>query len=270
MPKLSIITICFNDKAGLEKTIESVISQSFTDYEFIIIDGGSTDGSRDVIVRNEKKISYWVSEKDTGIYNAMNKGLKRATGEFCLFLNAGDYLFDAEVLAKIFNSVPTEDILYGDMMIDRNNGKFYGRQPEKITFEFMVLTTIWHPVSFIRKSLLDKLGGYNEALKIVSDFEFFLKAIIIHQSSVRYFPFPISIFNTLGIGSDVKYKKLQEEERQFVLEKYFNKEEIQSARQYNVIKQSHLSKYSDWLKKHPLLLKITSSAYIKLKSLRKK
>ncbi|MDR2910496.1 MAG: glycosyltransferase [Bacteroidales bacterium] len=93
--KLSIITINLNNVAGLQKTIESVVKQTFTDYEYIVIDGGSTDGSADIIKQHANKITYWVSEPDKGIYNAMNKGIRVAKGEYCLFLNSGDWLINS-------------------------------------------------------------------------------------------------------------------------------------------------------------------------------
>ena len=92
--QLSIITINRNNKTGLEKTIYSVVNQNYKDYEYIVIDGDSSDGSLEVIKRNEKYFSYWVSEPDSGVYQAMNKGIDRANGEYCLFLNSGDYLKD--------------------------------------------------------------------------------------------------------------------------------------------------------------------------------
>src|ERR1700741_3090435 len=101
MPKISIITINYNDKTGLEKTISSVAGQSYADYEFIVIDGGSTDGSVEVIKKHESKISEWVSENDSGIFNAQNKGANKATGNYLLFLNSGDVLADKDVLKSV-------------------------------------------------------------------------------------------------------------------------------------------------------------------------
>ncbi|MEP7170167.1 MAG: glycosyltransferase, partial [Bacteroidota bacterium] len=104
MPLFSIITVNLNNAAGLKKTIESVVTQTFNDVEYIIIDGASTDGSKEVIKNYETKISYWVSEKDTGIYNAMNKAIKKAKAEYCLFLNSGDSLTNKKVLNDVSNS----------------------------------------------------------------------------------------------------------------------------------------------------------------------
>src|SRR5690554_2808646 len=124
--KLSVITVNLNNAAGLSKTLESVASQTFTNYEHIIIDGGSTDGSVDIIKDYERKFNgapghlYWVSEPDKGIYNAMNKGIKVASGEYCNFLNSGDYYISAPTLSTIFDHNPNSDILYGDALITKN------------------------------------------------------------------------------------------------------------------------------------------------------
>src|SRR6185436_3328442 len=127
-------------------------------------------------------LSYSVSEKDAGIFNAMNKGITQAKGEYCLFLNSGDYLVDEHALAKVFSKKWDVDIIYGDMLIDNGKGKLiYGKQPDKITFEFIIKTTLWHPVAFIKKQLLHKMDYYNENLKIISDYEFFLKALFIEK-----------------------------------------------------------------------------------------
>ena len=100
MPELSIITINLNNCAGLQKTLDSVFAQTFTDYEYLVIDGGSTDGSAELIKKQENKFVYCVSEKDNGIYHAMNKGIRKATGDYLLFLNSGDYLVNDEVLSN--------------------------------------------------------------------------------------------------------------------------------------------------------------------------
>ena len=105
MNKISIITVNYNDREGLKKTIESVINQTWQDFEFIIIDGGSTDGSREVIEQYKDKIDYWISEPDKGIYNAMNKGIKAASGEFLLFLNSGDRLIDKNITEKVISKL---------------------------------------------------------------------------------------------------------------------------------------------------------------------
>jgi glycosyltransferase involved in cell wall biosynthesis len=118
MPKLSIITINYNNVKGLEKTINSVVNQSYNDFEYIIIDGGSTDGSVDIIKKHENKIVFWVSEPDNGIYDALNKGVKHSNGEYLLFLNGDDCLIDDAILQKISYHLEFKDLIYFDIYFD--------------------------------------------------------------------------------------------------------------------------------------------------------
>ena len=118
MTKLSIITINYNNADGLQKTIKSVISQTFKNFEYIIIDGHSSDKSIDVIKENENYFAYWCSEKDRGIYDAQNKGIQKAKGDYLLFLNSGDCLENEKVLEKVFALTPKEDLLYGELIFD--------------------------------------------------------------------------------------------------------------------------------------------------------
>ncbi len=237
--KLSVITINLNDAAGLEKTIKSFSGQDFSDAELIVIDGGSSDDSTKVIREMQDRISYWVSEKDGGIYHAQNKGLKQAKGEYCLFLNSGDYFASDDVLKRVFNSGYTDDILYGDMMILRKNGIMSsGTMPADISFHHMIADTLWHPVSFIKKSLFDKFGMYDESIKMVADYDFFLKVLVVHNVSRRHLGFPIAVFNLEGFSSDPRNRKLQLEERRTVQLRYFPGAVIDSAEKLNKILSS--------------------------------
>lgn len=129
--KLSIITVNFNDAGGLERTIKSVISQTFCDYEFIIIDGGSTDGSVEIIKVYSDRIDYWVSEMDRGIYHAMNKGVDQAHGDYCLFLNSGDSFYNDEVLEKLSKFESNDDIIVGKVVSKMVNCHYSNHHQEK-------------------------------------------------------------------------------------------------------------------------------------------
>ena len=122
--QLSIITINYNNGDGLQRTIESVIKQNFKSYEYIVIDGGSTDKSIDVIKRNKNHINYWISEPDTGIYNAMNKGIRKATGEYLIMINSGDVLVNEDVLDTVFKKNNNSDIIYGDVLWNDNGVEY--------------------------------------------------------------------------------------------------------------------------------------------------
>jgi glycosyltransferase involved in cell wall biosynthesis len=256
MPQLSIITINLNNKDGLEKTVRSVIGQTYIDLEYIVIDGNSTDGSVNVIEKYSDKITQWISESDSGIYEAMNKGIAKANGQYLLFLNSGDYLYTPDVLEKIFSFRHSEDIIYGDMMIDRGTGKLeYGHSPDPLTFEEMIGSTLWHPVSFIRKGLFDKYGVYNTELKIVADYEFFLKVIFMHNATINHVSLPVSVFKTDGIGSVEKYDSLHKQEKLAVQFNYFSPFVINSVNRFNDLKRSNPVLVANWLIKKPLLYK---------------
>ena len=219
--KLSIITINRNNADGLDKTIQSVISQSYEDFEYIVIDGNSTDHSIDIIKKYNSNINYWVSETDKGIYNAMNKGIAKANGNYVLFLNSGDYLVNSDVLKSVFEKQQTADIIYGNMQIDLGNGKITsGKMPDKITFKQMYLDTLWHPVSFIKKTLFDKYGLYNETYKVVADYDFFFKVIIINNVTTYHINVDIAMYNLNGLSSLPENKALEQAERRKVIERY--------------------------------------------------
>lgn len=146
--KLSIITINYNNKEGLIKTFMSVDSQTWTDFEYIVIDGGSSDGGKELIQQNPR-IDYWVSEKDSGVYQAMNKGIRNATGDYVIFMNSGDFFYDKMVLEKVQTSFESGiDILYGNSMFFKDSGfKKLEIPPEKLNFGFfltMALITKQH------------------------------------------------------------------------------------------------------------------------------
>ncbi len=254
MPKLSIITISYNNKAGLESTVKSVIGQTFTDFEYIVIDGGSNDGSADILKANTSKINYWVSEKDSGIYNAMNKGLQKATGEYCLFLNSGDYLYTQSVLEDVFKRNYSEDILYGEIIFHFAGGKEeLGKLPEKLSIEYLFDDNIWHPAAFIKRELFSKIGLYNENFKIAADYDFFFHAIAIKKISNRYLPFPIVMYNTTGISSLPGNMQQIITERRKIHDQYLSKEEYIYLSNVKKIKNTSLAK---WLVGKPFLTKL--------------
>ncbi len=216
--KVSIITINFNNNIGLQKTIESVIDQIYKDYEYIIIDGGSTDGSKELIENYADKLTYWVSERDAGVYNAMNKGIKKATGEYCLFLNSGDWLVNKNILKEVFEDPVDVDIIYGNA--ETSNGtRIY---PAKLTMSFFFVNTLCHQTSFIKTPLFKKFGYYNENYKIVSDWEFFVTALVKNNCSYQYINKIVSHYNLDGISSRKENEIIQITERKNVLKKIFS------------------------------------------------
>jgi glycosyltransferase involved in cell wall biosynthesis len=201
----SIITVNKNNAAGLEKTIKSVINQMYNNYEFLIIDGKSDDESINKIKQFETRISFWLSEEDDGIYNAMNKAIKRAKGKYCLFLNSGDYLFDNNILKEIADLNFGEDIIAGNVIkvsdIHRKQEIFSKINHSNITLFDLYHNSLNHQATFIRTSLFQQFGLYEEKYKVISDWLFIIKTIILNNVSFRYINKNISYFNEDGISS---------------------------------------------------------------------
>lgn len=199
--KITIITINYNNREGLKKTIASVRSQIDQQFEYIVIDGGSDDGSLEIIKDNEKNIDFYLSEKDSGIYNAMNKGVAHARGEYCLFLNSGDILYDNSVIAEVNASDKLkDDIVFGKVKNIFPNGKsdIYSAS-DHITLMMIIQTGLHHAGSFIRTSLMKKYP-YDEHLKICSDRKFFVQSLIIDNCSYSTLPFIVTEFELGGIS----------------------------------------------------------------------
>lgn len=212
---ISIITINFNNKSGLLKTIESVVNQTYKSIEYIVIDGGSTDGSKECIEKYTSSINYYISEPDTGIYNAMNKGLAKASGVYLLFLNSGDYLHNNDVVKKVTQKLDSGlDIYYGNLnFISKLDTKIM-KYPKELKFSYFYNGGyIPHPASFIKKSLFDLVGNYNENFKIISDWDFFVKAICKLDASYTYMDLTITDFDAYGISSDPTLTSLKKEEK---------------------------------------------------------
>lgn len=182
MPEVSVITINRNNSGGLKCTIESVLKQSFSDVEYLVIDGASTDGSQDVIKQFDDGITWWISEPDTGVYNAMNKGIKKATGKFCLFLNSGDEFSDEKSLESLLNGRDDPDIIYGDIELTGKRINY----PDKLSLYFLRWNSLPHPATLIKRDLFTKLGYYTESYRVASDWEFWMKAIIQQNCSYKH------------------------------------------------------------------------------------
>lgn len=209
--RISIITINFNNKDGLNKTIESVVNQNYNNIQYIVIDGGSTDGSVDVIKEYADEIDYWVSEPDNGIYNAMNKGIDVANGKYCLFLNSGDCLHSNTTIANVVETNFSDDIIMGLVKYVPSGRIGYTDIKAPITLlDFYEGSPVPHPAAFIRRELLLE-HCYDESFKIVSDWKFFLQCVIIDQCSYRILDFVITDFLEGGICSN---RSVAEMERQ--------------------------------------------------------
>ena len=226
--KLSIITINFNNEKGLKKTLDSVSCQTWCDFEHIIVDGASSDGSVQSISNYCEQVAnrypvLWISEPDEGIYNAMNKGIRMAKGDYCLFLNSGDYLANKDTLQQVFSDFPFgKDIVYGHQWNEVD-----GRLQEEIcidvayiTFDTLRNAHIPHQSTFIRREALNALGGYSEEYRIISDWAFVMKGLFKLDYTIARIPQFVSVYDTTGISSAVD-KAPQWQQRADFLNKEF-------------------------------------------------
>lgn len=195
----SIITVNLNNTANLERTILSVSKQSCKDYEYIVIDGGSTDESVDLIQKNEQYIKYWISEPDRGIYSGMNKGIARATGDYCLFLNSGDTFFQDDVLERAIPLLKA-DFVCGDAFLVDSNRVWHA--PETVDDMFWLQRfSLCHQSTFIKTSLL-KNRPYDESLRIVGDYEQMAFEFLANHSSYQRIESVICNYSCDGISAN--------------------------------------------------------------------
>lgn len=179
LPLITIITVVLNNRKFLQKTIDSVLNQSYKNYEFIVIDGKSTDGTVNILKKNNSKIDFWISEKDKGIYDAMNKGMRMSRGSIIVILNSDDIFYQnaLKIAVKYFNQNKFIDFLFGSV---KKYKLLYGYKPWKIKWSFGFYST--HSIGFfIKKNSQKKVGFYNTKYKYSSDYDFFYRMIVKYK-----------------------------------------------------------------------------------------
>lgn len=219
--KVSVITINYNNLNGLKQTMQSVFEQDFHDYEYIIVDGGSNDGSREFIEQHSGKLSSWVSESDGGIYNAMNKGIGMAKGEYLMFLNSGDYMNSSGSLSAYGLDSNKEDILCADIRVVLKDGEWVKKVPEPLTFDYFIGDTLPHQSALIKRQLFYKAGMYSEQLRFVSDWKFYIDALVKHGATLRRIPIVACSYNFDGISSKPENAAALQAERIKVLKEEY-------------------------------------------------
>ena len=270
--KLSIVTINYNNAEGLRKTLASVASQTYSNIEHVIIDAASTDGSVDVIKEYAEASNHaviWSSERDKGIYNGMNRGIKKATGDYIQILNSGDVLAAPDVTERMINALSTLNILhstenagilYGNMIRDFGNGKLskdiclgdrtksneLRAQEVEWTMDDFIKGTVNHDPTYIHRSLYDKYGLYDENLRICSDWKWFVNAVIFGGEKLYYVPIDVTIFDTTGISeTNLEFRA---KERHAELEKMLPAAILKDYDRYHfpIAQMKRLKKYHLW------------------------
>lgn len=198
--KISVITVNYNNNEGLKKTINSVIRQQYDDYEFVIVDGNSTDGSKDTLSSLGESVTY-ISERDSGIYEAMNKGVRLAKGEYCIFMNSGDEFKDDYVLCNISNELKY-DIVVGIGQWGETDKMIYPPEEQELSVHFFIKSALHHQSAFIKRLLLLRFP-YDETYKIASDTIFFFKSLIVENCSYKKTNVIISKAEPAGVSCNL-------------------------------------------------------------------
>lgn len=218
-PRFSIITICLNEVDGIEATCQSLISQSLPDREWLVIDGGSTDGTLEVLAKHAAHITRLVSEPDGGIYDAMNKGIAMARGDYLLFMNGGDRFASGNVLARVAQA-PRVDLIYGDIRLGSAEGPLW-KSPARLERGLLLKRSLPHQASFYQRGLFDRFGLYDTSYRIAGDYEFFARLVETGDISHHHIPEALAIFDPSGMSRDPAYRDLRKRENHRVRMRYF-------------------------------------------------
>lgn len=277
--KLTIITITYNNLVGLKRTVESVLKQNYRNWELIVVDGGSADGTKEWLQEtatdvnkpicvtasvtsgvaqqsNQENISddlrfRYVSEPDKGIYDAQNKGIGMAKGEYCYFLNAGDVFANENVLAMMFSNNSSSDILYGNEIVVDGKGKKVGycKGIAEPTFLDLYVSCMKHQATFIKRALFERFGVYDISYKIDADWEWFLRVIGMHEDvTLEYRDVDISLFEAGGLSFRM-HKEVEDETRR-IYDTYVLKRmqaDYNLFMCYRGLRKAHTNKILRWM-----------------------
>ena len=215
-PLVSVVTVVRNDAAGLARTIDSVASQDYPRIEYLVIDGASTDETPDVLKSHQAKVNRWISEPDAGIYDAMNKGARLASGEYVCFMNAGDSFAASDTVTRMFVPRPTSELVWGDCLVESAKGEEY--DPARVVIPRLHRQmTVCHQSIFTRRSAL--LGRpYDTSFRIAADYDFLCERILA-GASWEYRPVPVSRINDKGASAQI-FRTSIREKRQIALSRF--------------------------------------------------
>ncbi len=228
--RFSIITVCKDSQKTIENAILSVLIQSYTDYEYIIVDGVSRDKTLDIVNKYSDRITKIISEPDNGLYDAMNKGIKNAAGDYVFFLNSDDRFLHENVLQHVAKKAQNteNELLYGDQVfVNSQTNTTSIRKHNKLNKIYLLKNTPCQPATFYRRDVFAKYGDFDTEFKIVSDHEWFLRAFLKHKISYLYLGFPVTVFNSGGLSTSPSAEEKLNNERNLMFEKYFSASERQ-------------------------------------------
>ena len=242
--KLSIITVTRNNLEGLRRTAESVAAQLWHDFEWIVIDGASTDGTKEFLQQLSPQPDWWKSEPDKGVYDAMNKGLSMARGEYLLFLNAGDALCGAYTLQECFHDFPEDDIVYGDAVFVYPKKEKTVVHPDRLSLYYFRHHSLCHQATFIRRVMLRECGGYSLRYTIVSDWRQWV-VWMTEGRSFRHLPLKVCRYMMDGLSS--KRRKVSKQEREEVFREVLPPLYCELMHEIEAVYPKKKKKYLRWI-----------------------
>ncbi len=251
--KISIITVTFNSEKTLQRTIDSYKSQKYPNKELIIIDGNSKDKTVDIIRNNESVIDYWISENDKGISDAINKGLKKATGDWFYFLNSDDIFYNPEVLREIFKHT-YEDIslLYGDVILKSTGEKYDGQ----FTIEKLFHKNICHQAQLFHKSTLNSVGLYNINYRYLSDYDYTLRIFSDRKLKTLYTPITIAEFDDSGRTSFMHDKHFWKDRKEIFINRFKSQYKVSTIAEAYMPYFTHITKQGSLPKAFAIMLEM--------------
>jgi glycosyltransferase involved in cell wall biosynthesis len=232
-PLFSIITINYNDHLGLERTLLNALNQSYTNFEYIVIDGGSTDESTTIIQRYQDRIDYWVSEPDQGVYDAMNKGLQQVNGNYVYFLNSGDAFYSESTLLEIERYIRAQnlpDIVYGDVIYVNPETKAETPSNFKVDKIALYNKMICHQAMFCQKHIFDNIGGFDTVFKIKADYDWLLRALF-HGASIHKAHMMVAYYEEGGL-SETQFNRYSVKEIPVIRGLYYTAKEEKFIRRF--------------------------------------
>lgn len=217
-PALSIVTVCLDDREGLARTLESVERQGFRDLELLVVDGGSTDGSLEVVRAHAPRIARWVSERDGGVYEAQNKGAAMAGGTWLLFLNAGDHLAADDALERLFAGLGADEpeLVYCDVLYEKGGAVRRSTPPARLLLPYLLRSTLCTQATLFRRSTFARLGGYDTSLRIVADYDLMMRILLAERGRARKVPVTLAVHRQDGLSTRPENAERVARERELV------------------------------------------------------
>lgn len=222
IPRVSVITVCLNAVDTIDGTIQSVLSQTYSQIEYIVVDGASTDGTLERLHSYDAAITKLISEPDTGLYNAMNKALDLVEGDIVVFMNAGDMFTSANVveqMAAVFRKHPEVMIAYGDYIARYTDRDVPIKQPGQLNKWQLWLRAVCHQTVFARREAFEQAGKFDESLDICADWDWLLRCVVLHSMPTHHVPLDVCIFQMGGFCSN---RSVMEQNKRVMRQRYYS------------------------------------------------